>query len=499
MTQQDDALLMFHSYLPTFVIYFLAVAALCFIAYRYAGNLSDYILGGRSLSAPIAALGVGASDMSSWLLMALPGAAYVYGMNQIWIAIGLCLGAYFNWIFVAKRLRIYTEMCNDSLTIPSFFDERIHDPKSIIRIVTAAVVLLFFTIYAAAGFKGGALVFGDTFHLTPHVALVSSALFIVLYTTIGGFLAISWVDFFQGCLLFVAIIGVPVAIFLNLHGVQHHQFVASLSGHWLPAGAHTSTAIMIASFLAWGLGYFGQPHILVRFMALKDPSAMPTSRRIHISWMLVALLGAISVGLLGHYALPETLSNPESVLIALAKHALPDWLAGLLFAIILSAIMSAISAQLLAAASAVTADLYARFKSSPSCSKHLLQVSRLTVLMLGIIALYIAADPNVNILKLASYAWAGLGASFGPCVLLALYWRKLSAKGAIAGIVSAAITVIVWKYLGDNIGGVFKLYEILPAFIVNFLIAIPCSLAMPDNDETVVSKFDAMRELIRKN
>lgn len=490
---------MFHSYFPPFVAYFLAVATLCLIAYRYAGNLSDYILGGRSLNAPIAALGVGASDMSSWLLMALPGAAYLHGINQVWIAIGLCLGAYFNWIFVSKRLRIYTELCNDSLTIPSFFDERIHDPKSIIRIVTAAVILLFFTIYAAAGFKGGALVFGDTFHLSPHVALVSSALFIVLYATIGGFLAISWVDFFQGCLLFVAIIGVPLAIYFNLHGIQHHQFLASLSHHWVPSGAHTCSTIMIISFLAWGLGYFGQPHILVRFMAVKDPAMMPASRRIHISWMLVALIGAISIGLLGHYALPETLANPESVLIALAKHALPAWLAGLLFAVILSAIMSAISAQLLAAASAVTADFYARFKRRPADSKHLLQVSRLTVLVLGIVALYIASDPKLNILKLASYAWAGLGASFGPCVLLALYWRKLSAKGAISGIIAAAVTVIVWKYLGDHIGGIFTVYEILPAFIINFVVTIACSLAMPDNDKATVELFDNMKVIIRKS
>ncbi len=489
----------YHMHFYLFFAYFLAVITVCVLAYHYSDNLSDYILGGRSLSAPVAALGVGASDMSSWLLMALPGAAYLYGMTQIWMPIGLAIGAYLNWVLVAKRLRVYTEMANDSLTIPSFFDARVEDPRSLIRIITAIVILFFFTVYAAAGFKGGALVFSNVFHLSSHAALLGSALFIVLYTTIGGFLAISWVDFFQGCLLFVAIIAIPILIYYHIHPIQQHAWLASLSHHWIPVGNHQSSAIMIMSLLAWGLGYFGQPHILVRFMAIKKPGAIPASQRIHVSWMIMALLGTFAIGLLGHYSLPTTLKNPESVLIALANTHLPRWLAGLLFAIMLSAIMSAISAQLLAAASAVTADLYNRLRRKELCGKHLLSVGRVTVLALGLIALFIADNPSNNILKLVSYAWAGLGASFGPCILLSLYWKKLSAKGAMAGIVIAAFTVVVWKMLGIHYGGLFKLYELVPAFCMNFLVSICVSLWFPDKGNDKRDLFDRVQQQLTES
>ncbi len=481
------------SYLPSFLLYYIAVIILCVMAFRSAKNLADYLLGGRSLSASVTALGVGASDMSSWLLMALPGAAYMHYQTEVWMPIGLLIGAYINWRLVAVRLRVFTELAANSLTIPSFLGDRLVEHAKLIRILTAATILFFFTVYAAAGFKGGALVFATVFHIPPKTALFTCAAFIVLYTTIGGFLAISWVDLVQGILLFAAIVSIPLIMLNKMTPMQQAQLISQLHKSWLTSTAADGGALIgVSSLLAWGLGYFGQPHILVRFMAIKHVSDMAKSRRIHIFWMFFALLGALSVGIIGHFILTNQLLNPEAIFITVIQSQLIHWLAGLLFAIILSAIMSAISAQLLAASSAITADVVTHIRKRELSPKTLLMIGRITVFILGLAAISIAVTPHINIMHLVSYAWAGLGASFGPVIILSLYWRRLSSAGALAGILSAAIAVVTWKYCQISFGGVFKLYEIIPAFALNMCVCTIVSLLIPNKSNKAFELFSRM-------
>ncbi|WP_076408782.1 sodium/proline symporter PutP [Shewanella sp. UCD-KL12] len=446
--------------LITFIGYLSLMMGIGLWAYKATDSVDDYILGGRGMGPAVTALSVGASDMSGWLLLGLPGAVYLGGLGEAWIGIGLVFGAWLNWLFVAKRLRIYTEFTDNALTLPDFFEKRFEDNKGILKLVSAVTILIFFTFYASSGMVGGAILFEKVFGLDYTLALLIGSTIIVAYTFVGGFFAVSWTDFFQGCLMLVALLIVPVAIFSQ---PETQNGLDNIDPAMLSMFSESTTFIGLISLLAWGLGYFGQPHILSRFMAIESAKDIPLSRRIAMSWMLVALVGALATGIAGSlYFANNPLENPETVFIHLAHAAFNPWIGGLLIAAILSAIMSTIDSQLLVCSSVITEDFYKKWLRPQADSKELMLVGRIGVLAIAIVAGIVALNPESSVLGLVSYAWAGFGAAFGPVVLLSLFWSAYSRNGAVATIIVGALTVVIWKQLS---GGIFDLYEILPGFV----------------------------------
>lgn len=487
-------------YLIVFSIYFAIVLMIGVIASRYTTNTQDFVLGGRKLGSWIVALGAGASDMSGWLLLGLPGAVYLLGFSQIWMPLGLILGALINWMVVAKRLRIYTEFAGNSLTIPQFFENRFQDSHGLLRLVTSIAVIVFFTLYASAGFVSGAVLFQSTFNLPYHEALLIGASVIIVYTCVGGFLAVNWIDLFQGSLMWLALLVVPI---MTLWAMHHGHSTAPL----IPLherlqqfmAAKRLGLIAIVSLLAWGLGYFGQPHILVRFMAAKNPNHIRQSAWICMSWMTMSLIGAVFTGLFGKWYFSGTpLQNPESVFLMLAKELFNPYITGVLLAAVLSAVMSTIAAQLLASSSSLAEDIYFRFFKKEETAKQGLFSNRVAVLVIALIALYLAHDPNSRVLTLVSYAWAGLGASFGPLILCSLFWSRTTRNGGIAGIIIGGVTVIVWKELA-YLGGIFSLYELFPAFFGGLLAIIVVSLIDKKPDASIVAAFEQVKQLSQRD
>ena len=459
-------------------------------ASRVTRNMSDFMLGGRSLPGAVAALGAGASDMSGWLLMALPGAVFVHGVSAIWLPIGLASGAYANWYFVAKRLRIFTEHAKDALTIPVYFHHRFQDSKNRLLLLSAVVVVVFFTFYAAAGFVSAAVLLQKSYHISYLHALWLGAFVIVAYTIIGGFLAVSWIDFFQGSLLFVALIVVPVKVFWIQGGWHPVVQAVYQHSHHLLDGFHGVTWVYIFSMLAWGLGYCGQPHILVRFMAMRSAKEVPMARMVCMIWMVVALYGAFFLGL-GGLSYYKHLARPSTVFFHFAHDLFNPWVASALLVVFLSAVMSVIAAQLLASASALAEDIYVAVLNNKLSPVGQRMLARLSILTISVVALLIAMKPNSSILKLVSFAWAGLGASFGPVIVLSLYWRRMTCQGATAGMCVGMLVVIIWHYLGHVYGGVFTLYEIIPAFALNLLFCVGVSLYGELPVAQVTKMFDA--------
>ena len=427
----------------TFITYFLAVVAIGVIATKRTKNVTDYAIGSRNLSAPVAGLSAGASDMSGWLLLGLPGAVYVSGLQETWILVGLATGAWANWRLVAPRLREETVDLNNALTLPQFFARRTRYTKPLLRLVTAGITIVFFTIYASAGFVAGAKLFEVVLGLSYEQALGAGVVVIVSYTAFGGFLAVSWTDFFQALLMMGALVLIPIVGSMDVVATGTQLQFSSLG--W----------IGVISLLAWGLGYFGQPHILVRFMAIANPIEMQKARRIGMGWMLLSGIGAIGVGLVGsmHFA---GLSDPETVLIELANLLLEPWIAGIVLAAILAAVMSTVDSQLLVASTSLVLDAGIR-------TKYPLGLSRIMVVLVALAAWVIALNPESRVLDLVAYAWAGLGASLGPCVLYCLFWKGTTGQGLIAGMLAGGSTIFVWRNLT---GGIFELYEILPAFVL---------------------------------
>jgi sodium/proline symporter len=476
--------------LTTFFIYVVAMFAIAWVAYKRTHNLGDYLLGGRKLSAPVAALSAGASDMSGWLLLGLPGAVYLGGLGESWIVFGLVFGAWLNWTLVAKPLRIATESYG-SLTLPDYLTARFDDRGNLLRLVSAVVILLFFTFYAASGLVAGALLFSSTFGLSYYSALFLGAVVIVGYTMIGGFLAVSWTDMVQGLLMLLALVVVPLVMLYELGGLSSAiEQLERIDPKFLLLNDGMGF-IGIASLLAWGLGYFGQPHILTRFMAIESPEKVPTARWVAMSWMVIVSVAALAVGLIGmaylnHIGLPLADKDSEKVFIFLTQIVFNPWVGGVLLAAILAAIMSTIDSQLLVSSSALSEDFYKTLINPSATDKQLMMVGRLTVLVISIVAVGIALDPTSKVLGLVSYAWAGLGASFGPVILLSLYYRNMSKTAALAGMVTGAVTVVVWKQLD---GGIFELYELLPAFCLAS-IAIPIVTQYTSTPESVTSRFD---------
>lgn len=486
--------------LITFVIYIAAMVLIGFIAYRSTNNLSDYILGGRSLGSFVTALSAGASDMSGWLLMGLPGAVYLSGLSESWIAIGLIVGAYLNWLFVAGRLRVQTEHNGNALTLPDYFTNRFEDNSRILRIFSALVILVFFTIYCASGVVAGARLFESTFGLSYETALWAGAAATIAYTFVGGFLAVSWSDTVQASLMIFALILTPIIVMIATGGMDP-AFAAielkDVSSFDMFKGA---SFVGVISLMAWGLGYFGQPHILARFMAADSVKSIPNARRISMGWMIFCLAGAVGVGFFGiaYFAAHPGLgvaveSNPERVFIELAKLLFNPWVAGVLLSAILAAVMSTLSCQLLVCSSALTEDFYKAFFRKGASQTELVWVGRAMVLLIAVIAIAIASNPDSKVLGLVSYAWAGFGAAFGPVVILSLLWKGMTRNGALAGMLLGAVTVILWK----NFFGWTGLYEIIPGFILCTLGILVFSRIGNAPSLAMLKRFDAAEKEYR--
>lgn len=482
----------------TFLIYIAGMVALGFAAWRSTRNLSDYILGGRRLGSFVTAMSAGASDMSGWLLMGLPGAVYASGLSECWIAAGLVLGAWFNWLVVAGRLRVYTELANNSLTLPDYFTRRFADPGRLLRVLSALIILVFFTIYCASGMVAGARLFERTFNLSYGVALWGSAAATVLYVFVGGFLAVSWTDTVQAMLMIFALLLAPVVVLVKAGGMdQIIAIVRSVDPRHLDWFRGTSW-VGIISLLAWGLGYMGQPHILARFMSASSIKAIPAARRIGMTWMILCLLGAMAVGFFGiayFAAHPDQAApvraNHETVFITLSQLLFNPWIAGLLLAAILAAIMSTLSCQLLVCSSALTQDFYKAFLRKSASQTELVWVGRAMVLMVSAIAIGIAASPDSRVLGLVGYAWAGFGSAFGPVILLSVVWPRMTRRSALAGMITGAATVILWRN-----GGWWGLYEMVPGFALACVAIVAVSLLDRSPAASITDTFERMRRQV---
>lgn len=462
----------------TFIAYSALMLFIGFYFYRKNKSTEDYFLGGRSLGPVVSALSAGASDMSGWLLMGLPGALYVSGFVESYIAIGLSIGAFLNWIFVAKRLRIYTSVIANSITIPDYFETRFDDDKHILRIVCAIVILVFFTFYVSSGLVGGAKLFESTFGIDYTHALTTGTIIIVLYTFLGGYKAVCWTDMIQGLLMMSALIIVPLAMLSNLGGYEAAiSIVQEIKPQNLSMGEGVSL-LTIISALAWGLGYFGQPHILVRFMSIRSTKEIPTATIVGISWMVISLIGACFIGILGIAYVHKfnlTLQDPEKIFIVMSQLLFNPWIAGILLSAILAAIMSTASSQLLVSSSTLAEDFYRRIFKQNASSQMVMRLGRIGVLLVALIAFLISTDKNSSVLSIVAYAWAGFGASFGSVMLFSLFWSKMTRMGAIAGMVTGAVVVVAWKnYLAGALN--FPIYEIVPGFVCASLVIIIVSL-----------------------
>ncbi|WP_019721603.1 sodium/proline symporter PutP [Heyndrickxia coagulans] len=478
-------------------IYMVLMLWIGWVAYRRTSNLDDYMLGGRSLGPAVAALSAGAADMSGWLLMGLPGGIYLTGLADAWIAIGLTIGAYLNWRLVAPRLRSYTKVAGDSITIPSYLENRFKDPTKMLRLVSALVILIFFTLYVSSGMVSGAVFFENSFHTSYYVGLVIVAGVVVLYTLFGGFLAVSWTDFVQGLIMVIALVLVPIVAFTKTGGpVETFHTVKSINPDLLDFFKGT-TALGIISALAWGLGYVGQPHIIVRFMAIKSVKETKSARRIGISWMILSLIGTSLTALIGiaYFHQPGyKLDNPETVFIQLGQILFHPLIAGFVLAAVLAAIMSTVSSQLLVTSSALTEDLYKLFFRRNASDKELVFFGRLAVLVVSVAAALLALNRDSTILQLVSYAWAGFGASFGPVIFLSLFWRKMNHWGALFGMIVGAVTVIVWTVSGLDA----KLYSMVPGFAFNLIISMIVSIATYKHHAGIEEEFNDSLSALKK-
>ncbi|KYD10259.1 sodium/proline symporter PutP [Heyndrickxia sporothermodurans] len=480
-------------------LYMVLMLLIGFYAYRKTSNLTDYMLGGRSLGPAVTALSAGAADMSGWLLMGLPGGLYLNGLADAWIAIGLTIGAYLNWILIAPRLRTYTQVSNDSITIPSFLESRFKDSTKLLRVVSSLVILIFFTFYVSSGMVSGAVFFKSSFGLHYTTGLFIVAGVVVAYTLFGGFLAVSWTDFVQGLIMVIALLLVPaIAIFKTGGPVETFNTIRSIDPTLLDLFKGTSV-LGIISALAWGLGYVGQPHIIVRFMAIKTIKETKSARRIGMSWMILSLLGTSLTALIGiayfhNIGAPLGKANAETVFILLGSILFHPLVAGFVLAAVLAAIMSTVSSQLIVTSSALTEDLYKLMFRRNASDKELVFFGRMAVLVVALIATVLAFDQNSTILKLVSYAWAGFGASFGPVVFLSLFWKKMNNWGAIFGMITGAVTVIIWNIVGLD----ETLYEIVPGFIANLIVGIVVSLATYKHNEEIEKEFEASKVLLKQ-
>ncbi len=470
----------------TFALYFVALLVLGVIAWQRTSNLSDYILGGRSLGSGVTALSAGASDMSGWLLLGLPGAAYLSGLEAGWIALGLLIGTWLNWLIVASRLRTATEKLDDSLTLPDYFQRRFADNSRVLRILPGIFIFIFFSLYVSSGLVAGGRLFEEVFGLPYMWAVTTGVLAIIIYTFLGGYLAVSWTDALQALLMLLALVAVPMMVFTTgdtglFDAVRDKN--PELLNPFTDSDGQAIGLIAIISSMAWGLGYFGQPHILARFMGIHHVSQLTRARRIAVSWAAIGLVAAVLVGMAGIGGLETTLTDAdtEKVFIRLVEVLFHPLVAGICLAAILAAIMSTADSQLLVASSVVSEDFWKGLLRPDASQTELVWVGRISVVVIALVAFWFARDPDSKVLDLVSYAWAGLGAAFGPVIVMSLFWSRMSRAGAALGMVAGGVTVIVWQPLE---GGLFDIYEILPGAVFAALAAWIFSLVVPDDRAT---------------
>ncbi|MBY5946741.1 sodium/proline symporter PutP [Photobacterium rosenbergii] len=482
----------------TFIAYLIGMLAIGYIAYKRTSNSADYFLGGRTLGPWPAALSAGASDMSGWLLLGLPGYAYAAGMESLWLAGGLLLGTWLNWLICAKRLRTYSITTDNALTMPEFLARRFDDKSKLIQTISAFFILLFFLFYTSSGLVAGGKLFETVFGLDYTIAVVVGTVCVVSYTLFGGFLAVSWTDLVQGLLMSAALLIVPIAA---MNGSPSDLAMAleaknpELMTLFNDVKGEPLSAIAIISLAAWGLGYFGQPHILARFKATRSNADIGTARRIAVGWTALSMAGAILVGLVGilfvDNQLAGNLDDGERIFMLLVNSMFHPVIAGILLAAILAAIMSTADSQLLVSSSALAEDFYKQVFRPQASSEEIVKVGRIAVIVLSIIALMLAMNPDSTVLGLVSYAWAGFGAAFGPALLLSLFWKEMNRNGALAGIVIGAMTVVIWKQLT---GGIFDLYEIVPGFIFATVAIVAVSKATGGASKAVEEQFEAYQK-----
>ncbi|HBC7265621.1 TPA: sodium/proline symporter PutP [Corynebacterium striatum] len=495
-------------YVVAMIIYLLAMAAIGFWSYKQTDQYDDYVLGGRGLHPFVAALSAGASDMSGWLLMGLPGALFLTGMSELWMAIGLLVGAWANWKWVAPRLRSYSEIAGNSITVPSFFENRLHDKSRLLRVLSAAIIIFFFTFYVSSGMVSGGRYFESTFGGDYLVGMLIVAAVTVFYTFVGGFLAVSYTDTVQGLLMFASLIIVPIMAIMALDDPgQIFSFAANNpyatggvieNPNYFSLFSGVSAAVIIGN-LAWGLGYFGQPHIIVRFMALRKPSDARAGRFYGIGWMLLSLIGAVFVALAGTVFFTQTnhsitdQENYETIFLDMAQVMFHPLFAGLVLTAVLAAIMSTMSSQMLVVSTSLIEDLFLIFAKKKPSQDVLINLSRTAVVGIAVIAAVLAINPSDSILGLVGFAWAGFGSAFGPLVLLSLYWKRLNSTGAIAGMVTGAIVAIGWGMspLSD------ALYELVPGFAISLIATVVVSLVTKAPEPKVMDEFEEASKLAK--
>ena len=499
--------------LAAFVLYLAMMLVIGAVYMKRTSNSADYFLGGRQLGGWVAALSAQASDMSGWLLMGLPGAVYALGTGQAWIAIGLFLGTVFNWMCISGRLRRYTIRANNALTFPAYLENRFHDKKRVLLAASSVVVVVFFLVYTASALAAGGKLFSSVFGLDYRLSLTIGAAVILAYTFMGGFMAVCVTDFIQGTLMLVALLVVPlIAYGVMGSGAMMENIAASGveggTGAFLSLirnGDRNYTAVENISQLAWGLGYCGMPHILTRFMAVRDEKELKKSRAIGIIWVAISLGMACLIGVIGRaYLYPTVLgaegaASSENVFIEMITKLFTEdfylpFIAGIFLCGILAAIMSTADSQLLVTASSVSQDLYKGIVNPKADEKKVLTLSRVTVIIVAVLAYVIALDPNSSIMGLVSNAWAGLGSAFGPTVLMSLFWRRTNLPGAAAGIISGGLTVIIWDYIplagGQTLGAATGLYSLAVGFAVSLVCIVVVSLCTPEPDAEMLREFD---------
>jgi sodium/proline symporter len=466
----------------TFGLYFVILLGLGILAWQRTQDLSDYILGGRRLGSGVTALSAGASDMSGWLLLGLPGAAYLGGLEAGWIALGLLIGTWLNWLLVSRRLRVATETLDNSLTLPDYFERRFADTSGLLRVIPGVFIFVFFALYVSAGLVAGGRLFETVFELPYMWAVAAGAAAIIIYTFLGGYLAVSWTDALQALLMLLALVAVPIMV-MGFGDVGLVESVRAANPEMLnpftSADGQALGLLAIISLLAWGLGYFGQPHILARFMGIRSAGQLTRARRIAVSWAAICLVAAILVGMAGIGGLAQPLegADAETVFIRLVEVLFHPLVAGVCLAAILAAVMSTADSQLLVASSVVAEDFYKGLLRPGASQTELVWIGRGSVIVIALIALWLAADPDRMVLDLVAHAWAGLGAAFGPVIVMSLYWPAMSRAGAAAGMLAGGLTVLIWHPLE---GGLFDIYEILPGAILATLAAALFSRLMPD-------------------
>ena len=502
--------------LLAFILYLAVMLGIGIFFSKKATNLNSYYLGNRSMNKWVVAMSAQASDMSGWLLMGLPGAIYVSGFSQAWIGVGLAIGTYVNWKIVARRLRKYTHFCNDSITLPDFFSNRFRDKSGTLRIFSALFILVFFMFYTTSGFVASAKLFSTVFPLSYTAALFIGVAVVVSYTFLGGFMAVCWTDLIQGLMMLFAVLLVPTMITVMNGGFADTvQKINDLNPYLLnlftDATSHTSISLIgLISCLAWGLGYVGMPHILVRFMSIDDPEKIRHSRRIAMTWVIITLSAAVAIGLIGRLFVAQRgieLADPEKIFMVMLQNMFHPFMAALLMAAILAAIMSTADSQLLVSASAFSSDFYKRLFRKNASDKELMWVSRFAVLLVavsaGVLAYQGRPDAPVQhgksfldvVMSLVSFAWGGFGATFGPLMVLALFWRRVNFPGALSGMIVGAVTTFVWKfYLSGLDYEIFKLYELAPGFVLSFLTIIVVSLCTEPPSKEITDEFDQVEK-----